>query len=331
MKSKSRKKVKSRKSRKRRKSPRFNDGLKHYFDDWTEIKNNGQHNCGIFLHKKDPNLIMKCGTTKSTDVEEINKKFPIFPQEYYDEEMNGKKYLVMERLDNDITHIFFEILPNIVLETMKLDKDTTEDIKTVFDIKTPYTFPENHKIIITTQQNILASISRNDKMTLELYETFIHLLQVEWAKFHKLITREICILLTKLISIGYEYEDMKFDNFGYKLRNEIDDTYYRKDVPFIFGKFLYVKILDPESGLSKIKDSEKIKSLEKIISKIKDGFYLSAHGQYALQYLNEYVSTQDYYSDQINKILEKNYSYDFIPFKDEITDIFTFFELIKWC
>jgi hypothetical protein len=122
---------------------------------------------------------------------------------------------------------------------------------------------------------------------------------------------------------------MKFDNFGYKLRNEIDETYYRKDIPLLFEKFLYIKILDPESGLQKIKNDNKIKAVETLISQIKEGFYLSAHGQYALHYLNEPVSNEDYYSDEINKILSKSYDYTYIPFKDEITDIFTFFDLIK--
>lgn len=48
----------------------------------------------------------------------------------------------------------------------------------------------------------------------------------------------------KLITVGYDYNDMKFDNFGYKF---VD---YHNDYTFDFdNKIIELKFLDYTSGL----------------------------------------------------------------------------------
>jgi hypothetical protein len=53
------------------------------FENWIKLDTNpGQLNCGIFLHKTNPKLIMKCGESesdKSMWVNEINSKAHLFP------------------------------------------------------------------------------------------------------------------------------------------------------------------------------------------------------------------------------------------------------------
>jgi hypothetical protein len=223
--------------------------------DWTEISNNGQNNCGIFIHKTNPEILMKCGSTIIPYVNRINQHTHTFPIQHEECTIDGKKYLIMERFDNDITHIYFNLLPKIVLENMNLSKNTTEDMKMIFDIKTPSLNPIIPK---DAQINILATISATNKeITLELYDMFINNLIKEWKVYHIIIMKEIIKKLLKLIDIGFEYGDMKFDNFGYKLLDdflysihEIDPKYVQK----LFGKYFYVYILDPESGLFPIVD-----------------------------------------------------------------------------
>lgn len=221
--------------------------------DWTEISNNGQNNCGIFIHKTDPKIIMKCGAKLSKDVKIINSQKQIFPEEYSEcTDDKNNTHLIMERLDNDITSIYFNLLPLNVLQEMNLNKQTISDMKMIFDIKTNTTIkpiiPQN------AQENILATISATNKnITLELYDTFIDKLIIEWNIYHPIIIKEIIKVLLKLSELEFKYSDMKFDNFAYKLSDTIIDTDYRREnVPKIFGKYFYVYILDPSSGLANL-------------------------------------------------------------------------------
>ena len=220
-------------------------------EEWVEITNNGQQNCGIFIHKTNPSIIMKCGASMSKNIEKINSQASIFPKEISEcNDSKNRTYLIMERLDGDITSIYFNILPMIVLDKMQLDKNTIRDIKMIFDIKTNTTM----KPIIPKdqQENILGTISSTNKnITLKLYDTFIDKLKEEWIVYHNIISKEIVKVLLKLLELGFSYNDMKFDNFGYKLSDTIIGTDYRKgDVPKIYDKYFYVYILDPVSGLS---------------------------------------------------------------------------------
>lgn len=264
-------------------------GTKCNLSDWTEIPNNGQQNCGIFIHKRDPTLIMKCGEKLSSKVADINSKVSIFPTQYSEcTDEKGNNYLIMERLDGDITSIYFNMLPNYVLDKMNLDDITKHDIKMIFDIKTPTTV--NPIIPYEQQVDILKNISElNKTITLELYDEFINKLITEWNNYHKIIIKEIVRILIKLTKLNYRYYDLKFDNFGYKLSETVIDKDFRKDnVPKLFGKYFYVYILDPASGLhSLIDDNQNLenyfnynkkfdeirelneKEIEEIISKFK--------------------------------------------------------------
>jgi hypothetical protein len=221
--------------------------------EWTAITNNGQQNCGIFIHKTDPSILMKCNAKMSENVELINSQASIFPKEISEcIDDKNRFYLIMERLDGDITSIYFNILPMKVLDKMGLDKHTIQDIKVLFDIKTNTTMmpiiPKNQ------QENILGTISStNTEITLKLYDRFIEELKKEWIIYHDIISKEIIKILLKLIELGFNYGDMKFDNFGYKLSDTIISTDFRKgDVPKIFDKYFYVYILDSDSGLNNL-------------------------------------------------------------------------------
>jgi hypothetical protein len=230
-------------------------GTECNLSNWTEKSNNGQKNCGIFIHNTDSTLIMKCGEKLSSQVDDINSKVSIFPTQYSEcTDEKGNNYLIMERLDGDITSIYFNILPIYVLTKMNLDNMTKHDIKMIFDIKTPTTV--NPIIPYEQQVDILKNISDSNKtITLELYDEFINKLTTEWNNYHKIIIKEIIRILIKLTKLNYKYDDMKFDNFGYKLSETVINKDFRKDnVPKLFGKYFYVYILDPASGLHSLID-----------------------------------------------------------------------------
>ena len=93
-------------------------------EEWTEIENSGQQNCGIFLSKKYPDYILKCGTSSETSswVNEINQQVQLFPKIINDTIMNEGNYTTMQKLDGDITSIFFNLFPKIILDKMLIEK-----------------------------------------------------------------------------------------------------------------------------------------------------------------------------------------------------------------
>ena len=72
---------------------------------------------------------MKCGAYFSKQVEEINISKSIFPKQYETcSDAENKEYLIMDRLDGDITYFFYNYLVDYVL----IDCDNKQLIKKVF-------------------------------------------------------------------------------------------------------------------------------------------------------------------------------------------------------
>ena len=265
-------------------------GVECDFTDWTKIKNNGQHNCGIYIHNSDPNLLMKCGAGMSDKVQRINEQASIFPIQYSECIKNGKNHLVMQRMDGDITSIYFNLLPIYILNQLTENQELIKDVKSMFDIKTSYSHSQmtnDEKIII------LNEISRKNTITSDFYNMFIERLKESWLHYHRIISKEIVKILLKLIDLNFYYGDFKFDNFAYKLSDNVIETDFRRDrVPKIFNKFFYVYIIDPESGLFELlkplnKFGEIFGNNVRIIEPTVDKSHI-------LKSYNDYISGDDY-------------------------------------
>ncbi len=107
--------------------------------EWTQIENSGQHNCGIFLSDIYPNYIVKCGSSNNEIVNEINKQIKLFPNIINSTIINNENYITMEKLDGDITSIFFDMFPKIVLNKMinerKINEEQKQNIFILFKYK----------------------------------------------------------------------------------------------------------------------------------------------------------------------------------------------------
>jgi hypothetical protein len=74
-------------------------------------------------------------------------------------------------------------------------------------------------------EELLRNIYTNTQITLQLYDQFIDQLIQLWNEYHKLIVKEIVKIQLKLIELGYQYRDMKFDDFGYDYRGKMFRKY----------------------------------------------------------------------------------------------------------
>ena len=122
--------------------------------EWVKIENSGQQNCGIFISNIYPNYILKCGTdvSKINEVIEINKIVQLFPTIINSTNIDKDNYTTMEKLDGDITKIFFNLFPKIVLTQMINEKiintEQKENLLTIFEGKISYTMNNSKSLYL---------------------------------------------------------------------------------------------------------------------------------------------------------------------------------------
>jgi hypothetical protein len=111
-------------------------------NDWYKISNSGQHNCGVFLSDKYPKYITKCETNDSNKlilVNEINSHIDLFPEIIYDKQIDDYHYITMKKLDGDITNLYFDLFPKIVLNEMQITETQKRNLLFLFKSKISYT------------------------------------------------------------------------------------------------------------------------------------------------------------------------------------------------
>jgi len=365
-------------------------------EEWRPIENSGQHNCGIYTSELYPKYILKCGGSIYNEmidqIKKINDKIQLFPNILDSCIINKQRFTTMQKLDGDITNIYFNLLPKMILKNMTEEGlITTEEQKTtllgLFLGKCNYTMsnsndiyiyldkftfdrlrdPEIHELYLkyfsenqhvleqkveipikentyqvynrssidlinTDFQQTKATINKIKTMygiSLELYDTFMTKLQAEWASHHEVITKEMIKIKLLLFNEGYVYEDNKFDNFGYILSNIPIDDYRKFKAPRILGgRYLYVYLLDWDSGFSNVWNDGSI-DLKKIIDDVNNGMNFTANGQYRLSNMNRNKLTNESgenlvllgITPEMVAILEKPYVFDISRFRHMFTTI----------
>ena len=367
--------------------------------EWAQIENSGQRNCGIFLSSVYPKYLLKCGTNSEliSWVNEINASVQLFPKIIDNTKIGEHNYTTMQKLDGDITSIFFNLFPKIILAKMLNKKIITEEQKEniliIFEGKISNTMnnsksfnglydneltfdylhdfdvffiyieylranPEsiNKTTIITIkgktyekynfdiqrtikryedQKQLLKKIQKiMQNITYKLYDNFMKELTEMWNNYYEIITKEIIKIKLILQERQYRYIDNKLDNYGYILSvtPKMDD-YRNFHAPKIFNQYLYVYLLDPDSGLLKIEDSNDLNfNQDNLIQDINSGMrYYSVNGQYPITIINASVLpwTEDIHldfkllelNDDVKKILETTYTFDLGRFIHNFTNI----------
>jgi hypothetical protein len=148
---------------------------KSFINDWTKIQQSGQQNCGIFISDKYPQRLMKCGGSVNHEVHELNEKLikegiKVFPHIYEEHEFDNKKYVVMDRLDGDLTEILYEKLPVNIIDEMKIDEDIKNDMKWIYKNMMPSTMNSSLKATIQINNTILYLYKNPDKIKLFIEE-----------------------------------------------------------------------------------------------------------------------------------------------------------------
>jgi hypothetical protein len=154
--------------------------------EWRSIPNAGQRNCGIFINDKEPHKIIKC-TSEKTDIEHINS-LEVFPRVYENPIINANSYIVMEKLDGDYTSLFFNIIPNIVLNEMKLSEKIKSELLYIFNSKIPKTHGSKSVRINTLEFRYFHEADFNKKIE----EAFKSVKKVSRFDYSDICIDEIC-------------------------------------------------------------------------------------------------------------------------------------------
>ena len=283
---------------------------------WTPVYNNGQHNCGIWKNVTGDKFLKCIRNNKKQEeikslvaglkVEGLN----VFPKVYREHQYNDNIYIEYEKLDGDITSIFFELIPQRVLNSMKLTEDISEKLMKLHKIKTPIINQEN-QIEIYQDDTI-------DINMIKLYDKFMNTIFDEIDKVYYQIIKSICRLFVETFYKGYALYDFKFDNFGYKIINSSDKSIEQRYGEELFENNFNIYALDEESNFAVINDIDSSTTnyifLQKHADDMLEKFY--ANGQYYLKHFNmnlqitHNIKDNDILNKNLYEILSKEYSYN---------------------
>lgn len=221
----------------------------------------------------------------------------------------------MQKLDGDLTSIYFNLFPNKILDEMIRNSIINQEQKNNILLLLKYKIDQSNDYL---QSNKISNI------TIDLFDHFMNELFKLWKIYHPIITKEMIKLRLLLIKIGYDYNDNKYDNYGYILNDTPDDEL----TPKIFDKYLHVYFLDWNSGLINLNDQKIKDDIPYIISNINDGMDYGVNGSVNLSRFCNVIDLTLIPHDtneDVNKILQKDYKFDlesFIPTKiSNITEV----------
>jgi len=247
--------------------------------------------------------------------------------------LNGLKihiYTEMEKLDGDITSYFLDKISESVIKEdaviKEFDADIKNDIIYIFNLQQNSTsgnkinsydlkkIKDYEKIEtldavadIKNKDDIIKLYEQlnNTKLTEEIYCKFISAYSLKLQKKLKEINKKLKELDKELKEIGFSYHDRKFDNFGYKIKDDKD----KDDID--------IYVLDWTSGLRddvEYNDRYLLKSY-------------SINGQYNLYNLLRKINATNDYDMKERKPFEIEFNCNFL--NTEINKIFkTKYELI---
>ena len=149
-------------------------------EEWTKIENSGQHNCGIFISDIYPKYILKCESSNELgtihEVININNKIQLFPKIIDFTTIENSTYCTMQKLDGDITNIYFNLFPKIALKNIIDNELINEKQKeTLFDLflgKCNYTMQNSKDLSIFLNKIIFDCL-----IDPEIYDLYIQYLE----------------------------------------------------------------------------------------------------------------------------------------------------------
>jgi hypothetical protein len=257
--------------------------------DWKEISTYGTKNCGIFVSQKYPEYIMKCETdTRLHDEDEVKTTRGLFPEIIDIHVADEKKYIVMEKLDGDLTQFFTEQIPAVVLSKLPISDKQKEEIQILSHLKFPHFMVEKSHPELNTFT-----------VTPDMYDTFISKVFEMYDSVYEDIMKKLIKLYINAILQGFTYDDKKFDNIGYK-----DE-----------GGDLKLLFIDWGSGLSRIEPHNAYIEINDFIESVNSGMKFAVFHQTSFDRMFGLHKDDSIENKHIKTILEKPYFYDMTKFK----------------
>lgn len=380
-----------------------------FLNNYREIPNSGQKNCGIFISDIYKDKLIKCGSYLHTiePVLKLQQSHPkyynlnIFPKLYQYYKYQDKNYIEMERLDGDTTELLYEILPRKILDNMPISKEEQDNIYDFYFLFVPNTmnskipyyddlilyflnnpngYPdiiedyikmvnESYDSIKITDSNDIeyefsnqfkyhSSLQEDETIRKYVYDSqvksfdvlsflgkikpfeksnyfkFLEIFEPQFKLLFNFIRKQIIMLELILISIGFNYIDIKLDNFGFKLSEELKPHLgiLWEEGKEIFGVYIYIYIIDWDSGLFPFDDSYNENPLKNFIKSFNNFSKYGQHGHTIISECNLKLEKFDKrfepYVNIIKSIFPTSGTWQTTEFKTENIDFSTLKDLL---
>ena len=261
-------------------------------EEWAEIPTHGSKNCGIFISDKYPGQIMKCEygtpTPYNTHVTKLQEEgYNFFPHIFAIINKEEKKYIIMEKLDGDLTQYFSEYLPFKVIDEMSISESHKTEMKQLVPLK----LVRNGSIPPTINEFTVDIL---------MFDTFMSKLFERYDSVYEIIMKQLIGLFIRMFYKNIDYVDLKFDNFGYTMHSD---------------GFIQIKCLDWGSGLHKIEANTAFISINHLIERINKGINLTVfHETGFFSHMWSKNNARESIKPAINTILSKSYIFDMSRF-----------------
>lgn len=308
--------------------------------EWTQIEVPGRYNCGLFVNARIPDKIIKCSSDRNSDalfnqVDRINKEMQLFPLVYRAKIINGEMgrgihYVMMQKLDGSLNdfyrkHLFSVAIAEVEkINNLRLSEHEKQSMIKLFSMgyqdwekftcsrDTLENIINDSKQIDATEETILSVKKQfekikkfietnNIKIKYETYMMCVDTVLKIYDMVHESIVKEIIKIRLIITKFSTHFNDNKYDNYGYILSPAPLQNDFRRDVPKIFGKYLYVYFLDWESGLDNNTNNQKYLCSE-IIKDANNGLDVP------LDYADFKAISNSYFSDGITNESLKMFS-----------------------
>jgi hypothetical protein len=192
-------------------------GFKLDLTEWRSISTSGEQNCGIYISDKYLDYIVKCERMINTDnikhINEINSQKQLFPKIIDNQIIENKHYIIMQKMDGDITDIYFDVLPKITLNNMlkegKINQQQKDNLLILFKGKIKYTYQSPNAINLIFNSKIQLDCLIDDSIYTEYKQLYIKNPKIKGTT-------------NNIIINGKMYDDLFFDDIE-KFEKDITD------------------------------------------------------------------------------------------------------------
>ena len=217
--------------------------IKEMLNGYTKYENTGRRNCGLYISENNNETLYLCKDEMNPIyieyVNEINNNIKLFPSivKVNENISNNNYYIEFEKLDGDLSELIFNKIPLNVIKNsgfplrLKMEMIKLYKLRRHSSGQTSYTFNYNNDDNSIRVQppneenkNIYDDFIKNTQVTYSIFSTIMDKIMDKIEKTLNYLLKIIIKKIYQLYTLSFIHNDLKLDNFGYKMNgNNIEN------------------------------------------------------------------------------------------------------------